>query len=53
MLIIPHIINSAMMHHERCDGTGYPYGLTGEKIDEFAKIISIADVYDAMTYARV
>jgi len=49
----PHIINSAMMHHERCDGTGYPFGLTSEKIDEFAKIISIADVYDAMTSARV
>lgn len=49
----PHIINSAMMHHERCDGTGYPYGLSGEKIDKFAKIISIADVYDAMTSARV
>ena len=49
----PHIINSAMMHHERCDGTGYPFGLTNEKIDSFAKIISIADVYDAMTSARV
>mgnify|MGYP003292017436 CR=1 FL=1 len=49
----PHIINAAMMHHERCDGTGYPYGLSSEKIDNFAKIISIADVYDAMTSARV
>lgn len=49
----PHIINSALMHHERCDGTGYPYGLTSERIDKFAKIISIADVYDAMTSARV
>lgn len=49
----PHIINSAMMHHERCDGTGYPFSLTSERIDKFAKIISIADVYDAMTSARV
>ena len=49
----PRIINAAMMHHERCDGTGYPFGLTNEKIDDFAKIISIADVYDAMTSARV
>lgn len=49
----PHIINSALMHHERCDGSGYPAGLTGEKIDTYAKIISIADVYDAMTSARV
>ena len=49
----PHIINAAMMHHERFDGTGYPFGLKGEKIDIFARIISIADVYDAMTSARV
>lgn len=49
----PHIINSALMHHERCDGSGYPSGLTSEKIDSYAKIISIADVYDAMTSARV
>jgi len=49
----PRIVNSAMMHHERCDGTGYPFGLTSERIDDFAKIISIADVYDAMTSARV
>lgn len=49
----PHILNAAMMHHERCDGTGYPFGLSAEKIDDYAKIISIADVYDAMTSARV
>lgn len=49
----PHIINAAMMHHERCDGTGYPFGLSCEKIDFYAKIISVADVYDAMTSARV
>lgn len=49
----PHIINAAMMHHERCDGSGYPFGLSSEKIDFFAKLISVADVYDAMTSARV
>lgn len=49
----PHIVNAAMMHHERCDGTGYPLALTGDKIDRFAKIVSIADVYDAMTSSRV
>lgn len=43
----------ALMHHERCDGTGYPLGLTSEKINKYAKIVSIADVYDAMTAARV
>lgn len=48
-----HIKNAALMHHERCDGTGYPLGLTGDRIDKFAKIVSIADVYDAMTSARV
>lgn len=51
--INPHIANSAMMHHERTDGSGYPLGLMDEKIDTYAKIIAIADVYDAMTSARV
>lgn len=48
-----HIKNAALMHHERCDGSGYPLGLVGDKIDKFAKIVSITDVYDAMTSARV
>lgn len=48
-----HIKNSALMHHERCDGGGYPLGIKSDKIDRFAKIVSIADVYDAMTAARV
>lgn len=48
-----HIKNTALMHHERCDGSGYPFGLMGNKIDPFAKIVGIADVYDAMTAARV
>lgn len=48
-----HILNSALMHHERCDGTGYPNGLRANEIDEFAKIVAIADVYEAMTAARV
>ena len=43
----------ALMHHERCDGTGYPLGLSGDKINQFAKIVAIADVYDAMTAARI
>ena len=45
--------NAALMHHERCDGSGYPMGLLGNRIDSFAKIVAIADVYDAMTSARV
>lgn len=43
----------ALMHHERCDGGGYPLGLTAEKINPYAKVVAIADVYDAMTAARV
>ena len=47
------IKEAALMHHERCDGTGYPLGLTSDKINKYAKIVAIADVYDAMTAARV
>jgi putative nucleotidyltransferase with HDIG domain len=50
--IDPRIKNAALMHHERCDGSGYPSGLTEENTDDFAMIIAIADVYDAMTAAR-
>ncbi|MCR4955391.1 MAG: HD-GYP domain-containing protein, partial [Lachnospiraceae bacterium] len=46
------IKRAALMHHERCDGTGYPLGLMQEEIDPFAVIVSIADVYDAMTTDR-
>lgn len=48
-----HIKNAALQHHERCDGSGYPLGWTGDQIDKYAKIVSIADVYDAMTASRV
>lgn len=49
----PHICNAALMHHEKCDGSGYPLGLTGDKIDPYAKMVTIADIYDAMTSARI
>lgn len=39
-------------HHEKYNGTGYPVGIKGEQIDLFARIISVADVYDAMTSNR-
>lgn len=45
--------NTALMHHEKCDGSGYPYGLTGDEIDRFSKIVTIADIFDAMTSERV
>lgn len=49
----PHICNAALMHHEKCDGSGYPLKLTGDKIDPYAKMVTIADIYDAMTSARI
>lgn len=39
-------------HHERLDGRGYPSGLAGEQIPEFARIISVADAFDSMTSTR-
>lgn len=50
---ISSIQNAALMHHERYDGSGYPLGLKGSQIDKYAKMVAIADVYDAMTAARV
>jgi HD-GYP domain-containing protein (c-di-GMP phosphodiesterase class II) len=43
----------ALAHHERYDGSGYPFGLKGENIHQFARIVAIADVYDALTSDRV
>jgi len=40
------------MHHERLDGSGYPQGLRGEELNEYIRIVSIADVYDALTTDR-
>ncbi len=51
--ISEHIKLSALEHHEKCDGSGYPMHLPGDKIDRFAKLVAIADVYDAMTSNRV
>jgi putative nucleotidyltransferase with HDIG domain len=42
----------ARSHHERWDGTGYPQGLEGETIPLFARIVAVADVFDAITQAR-
>ncbi len=42
----------AQLHHERWDGKGYPYGLAGEKIPLCARIVALADAYDAMTSKR-
>lgn len=42
----------AYTHHERIDGSGYPRGLSGSEVNEFARIVAIADVYDALTTDR-
>jgi HD-GYP domain-containing protein (c-di-GMP phosphodiesterase class II) len=42
-----------LFHHERWDGTGYPTGLAGDDIPLEARIVAVADVYDALTSARV
>lgn len=43
----------AFAHHERWDGQGYPFGLAGEEIPLSARIVAVADVYDALTTRRV
>lgn len=48
----PYLSIGAHYHHERYDGKGYPDGLAGEEIPEIARIISVADAYDAMTSER-
>ncbi|WP_226666377.1 HD-GYP domain-containing protein [Metabacillus litoralis] len=49
-LVVAHC---ALQHHERLDGAGYPRGLTEDKIHPYAKILSVADVFDAVTSHRV
>ena len=41
-----------MHHHERMDGLGYPMGLAGQQIPEFARVIAVADAFDSMTTTR-
>lgn len=45
-------INGVRHHHERWDGTGYPDGVAGEDIDPLARIITLADTFDAMAQSR-
>ena len=42
-----------MYHHERYDGKGYPFGLKGNEIPLAARIVAVADTFDAMTSRRV
>lgn len=48
----PNLRIGASYHHERYDGKGYPFGLKGEEIPVIARIIAVADSYDAMTSKR-
>nr|MDW8081429.1 HD-GYP domain-containing protein [Candidatus Calescibacterium sp.] len=48
----PESIPIALQHHERLDGSGYPYGLSGEEIHFLSRICACADVYDALTVDR-
>ncbi|MDD7795457.1 HD-GYP domain-containing protein [Clostridium sp. 'White wine YQ'] len=54
---VPYLDSSVslgiLMHHERMDGSGYPFGIRDEQIHDFAKIIAIADVFDAINSDRV
>ncbi|MGW5479889.1 HD-GYP domain-containing protein [Streptomyces sp. NPDC004008] len=44
--------SAILHHHERLDGTGYPYGLRGGQIPESARVVAVADAFDAMTSTR-
>lgn len=51
--MVPQICDGAKYHHERYDGKGYPFGLKGDDIPYVARIIGIADAYDAITSNRI
>jgi HD-GYP domain-containing protein (c-di-GMP phosphodiesterase class II) len=51
-LVNESIYRGIIQHHEKMDGTGYPYKLSGTQIHPYARIISVADVYDALTSNR-
>ncbi|MES1925884.1 HD-GYP domain-containing protein [Salinisphaera sp. T31B1] len=46
-------LDVVLSHHERMNGTGYPRGLTGDRIGHYSQLVAIADVYDAITSNRV
>ena len=51
--LIDHVKEAARSHHERYDGRGYPDGLKGEEIPLYARIIAVADSFDAMKSRRI
>ena len=46
------VLNAVELHHENWDGSGYPKGLAGDEIPVDARIVHVADAYDAMTSDR-
>lgn len=50
--ISPEVAKAILTHHEKEDGSGYPMGITGNKINLYSKIITVADIFDAMTANR-
>ena len=50
--IDPKIAEAILYHHERFDGTGYPFGLAGSDIPVLSRIVLVADAFDAMTSKR-
>lgn len=47
-----YLAECALQEHERIDGSGYPKGLKGDEVHEFARIIGLVDVYEALTHSR-
>ena len=48
----PEVAKAILTHHEKEDGSGYPMGLTGNQLNLYSKIITVADIFDAMTANR-
>lgn len=51
---IPEVVrDTALTHHERCDASGYPYGLAGSEISKFTKLVMIADIFDTIIADKI
>ena len=48
----PQLADAVLSHHERWDGSGYPHGLRGERIPFAARVVTLADAFDAITFGR-
>ncbi len=48
----PTVVQAAKFHHERWDGAGYPYDIRGRRVPLVARVLAVADVYDALTSDR-